>query len=244
VYFFGFVHAALAAFVAIRYAVSFDDTLVRLWMLQTVVAWLIHMLLIEPVRVLVAQEWSRVRARRESMRITVGLDETVSAWTEQDLSSGTFGSLTSSARRRQQLPAERDVRFDRDVMARSGCGQVTFVHSSDFDRNGVFNYFGTSGGLHAYRNPTAHGVVNVHHSDLPGSLAEGDATTIVGREPWRADCLTQDVANSWIQVNLPEHRYLCPSQYSIRHGYYSRSHALRTWVLQGSVDGSSWEDMF
>ena len=48
--------------------------------------------------------------------------------------------------------------------------------------------------------------------------------------------------NSWMSVDLGEGRSLVPRHYCLRHSA-QHNHELRTWMLQGSLDGQEWHTL-
>ena len=109
---------------------------------------------------------------------------------------------------------------------------------SDFDRNGLFYWLGTNGGLLPdWSNPSKYGLVHVTSSDGP-QLPFGTVHDILSRDSSARNCHTNNKADSWFAVDLG--LWLVPTAYTLRHARgYSKS-ALRNWVLEASKDGKSW----
>lgn len=108
----------------------------------------------------------------------------------------------------------------------------------DFDSNGIVFHIGTNGGHHSFRNPHVEQIVAVTHSDMPGSLASGKPEDLLSRED--RDVLTSDNVNAWVCLDLGPGVGVMPLQYSLKHGFASRAHALRNWVVEASADGERW----
>ena len=51
---------------------------------------------------------------------------------------------------------------------------------------------------------------------------------------------TTGTPNSWMSVDLGAHVRLRPTHYCLRHTQHGADHALRHWVLEGSVDEEAW----
>jgi len=121
--------------------------------------------------------------------------------------------------------------------------RVEVVAHTTFDRNGLVYFLGTEGGTAPFRNPHELKLLTVCHSDFPYALGDGEPALLVAREPWRVDVMTADRVESWIGVDLGPDCCLAPTAYSMQHGYFARQNAVRSWVLQGSVDDVTWEDL-
>jgi hypothetical protein len=92
-------------------------------------------------------------------------------------------------------------------------------------------------GLPVFKNPHKAGRVKVHSS----SLAKGSRFTLVDISP--ADVWTNDVPSSWFSIDFGPHRHICLTYYSLRHGGNYKADSLRTWDLQGSMDGIQWKTL-
>eukprot|EP00029_Vermamoeba_vermiformis_P014214 TRINITY_DN933_c0_g1_i1.p1 TRINITY_DN933_c0_g1~~TRINITY_DN933_c0_g1_i1.p1 ORF type:complete len:527 (+),score=102.64 TRINITY_DN933_c0_g1_i1:1405-2985(+) len=117
---------------------------------------------------------------------------------------------------------------------RAQMGRV-FEYSSDFDENGVIHYLGTNGRKNEWKNPALTGAVKVTAS----SIEKGKEIYIVdktSKEVW-----TKEIPSSWFAIDLRKGKSLLPTYYTLRHGASSKMDCLRSWVLQGSDDGSTWE---
>jgi len=70
------------------------------------------------------------------------------------------------------------------------------------------------------------------------SIEKGQPHELVSREP--SELWSKDIPASWFSIDLGKNRKVVPSYYTIRHGGNYRADSLRTWDLQGSVEGSTW----
>jgi hypothetical protein len=118
---------------------------------------------------------------------------------------------------------------------RAQIGRI-FEYKSDLDANGVIYFLSTNGGKAEWKNSSLTGAVKLSSS----SIEKGKLHTLVEREP--AELWTKDVPSSWLAIDLRQGRLL-PTQYTLRHGGNSKSDALRTWLLQASNDGTSWDEI-
>ncbi|VDN22260.1 unnamed protein product [Gongylonema pulchrum] len=117
--------------------------------------------------------------------------------------------------------------------------KISFLYTSDFDENGIIYWLGTNGGTVAeWTNPASVSVVCVTCSDGE-RLPYGRHEDILSRDVNALNCHTSDDKNAHFTVDLGV--YVYPDTYTLRHARgYGRS-ALRTWLLQGSVDGNTWD---
>ena len=92
-------------------------------------------------------------------------------------------------------------------------------------------FLGTKSHSTAYANP--------HKSDdVKASRSYDGAEDFVGRE--KVDCYTDNVANSWMTVDLGFGRALQVDHYCLRHGYENVKYVLRNWNLEGSNNNIDW----
>lgn len=114
---------------------------------------------------------------------------------------------------------------------------VNLVWQHDRDNNGLFYHLGTAaGGTKAYRNPHEAGLVNVTTSSIRREYSP--ASMLVARGP--CQIVTQNVAGSWVCVDIGAERRLMPTRYLLRSRDDYDGHHLRTWRLEGSRDGQKW----
>lgn len=109
-----------------------------------------------------------------------------------------------------------------------------FEFTSDFDTNGIIYHVATMGNTQPWANPVLQGRIQV----LASSLERGQGSDLVARKGM--DCWSRDVPSSWVSFDLGPKRAVIPTAYSLRHGMNFRSDSLRTWDLQGSINGENW----
>lgn len=117
--------------------------------------------------------------------------------------------------------------------------KLTFVYSSDFDDQGLIYWLGTNAKTtNDWTNPASVQVVHVMSSD--GSRQPyGRPEDIFSRDVNALNCHTSDDKNAHFTMDLGV--YIYPTMYTLRHARgYGRS-ALRSWLLQGSRNGRSWD---
>jgi len=102
---------------------------------------------------------------------------------------------------------------------------------------GIIGWISTNHGRTNYRNPHNTGKVKVHSS----SLAKGSLWVLVDSTP--SDVWTKDVPSSWFSIDFGPHRRVTVSNYSLRHGGNYVADTLRSWELQGSIDGVNWKSI-
>ena len=113
---------------------------------------------------------------------------------------------------------------------------LQFQFESNFDTNGVLYHIGTAGGTLFYQNPHTAGDVVVSWS----SVGEGSVDHFVQhRHASPVASYTNNVVNSWMQVDLGPDRSLRPTHYCLRHDA-TNGHAPMNWRLEGSNDGTNW----
>jgi hypothetical protein len=126
--------------------------------------------------------------------------------------------------------------------------QPTFGAPGAFDNSGVIYGLATKDGTRKYCNPHTHDAIVadissasrlllfnqadpqrfVQHQGMPGSMREN---------------ITKNEKGSWMSVDIGKDRTFLLNHYCLRHGNDSASEAggcLRSWQLQGSLDGSTW----
>eukprot|EP01120_Amphizonella_sp_Union-15-10_P010313 TRINITY_DN4110_c0_g1_i1.p1 TRINITY_DN4110_c0_g1~~TRINITY_DN4110_c0_g1_i1.p1 ORF type:complete len:282 (+),score=26.06 TRINITY_DN4110_c0_g1_i1:162-1007(+) len=111
---------------------------------------------------------------------------------------------------------------------------ITFSLNRDNSNffKGIIGWIATNCGQEEWQNPHKLGRVKVHSP----TLSKGNWATLVDKES--AEIWTQDMPNMWFSIDL--RRLILPSAYSLRHGGNWKADAIRTWDLQGSVDGVNW----
>ena len=121
---------------------------------------------------------------------------------------------------------------------RIGSG-IECLFSSAFDTNGVLYHIATDGGKVAYRNPHTAGLVVVSESSRAGVLIYDPQRFVEHTHDQPVFNSTQNLASSWMAVDLGEGRALRADHYCLRSGKHP-TYNLRNWELQGSHDGKSW----
>lgn len=101
--------------------------------------------------------------------------------------------------------------------------------------HGIVRWIGTKEGTEPWKNPHITGRVKVHSS----SLAKGSRQILVDKTPNQV--WTNDTPSSWFSIDFGPHRRITPTYYSLRHGGNYKGDTLRTWDLQGSIDGVTWK---
>ena len=115
----------------------------------------------------------------------------------------------------------------------------TFTGPPFYDNNGVIYYLATAGGTRPWANPHEAGVVTVSFSSDAGY---GVNRFVANKAPAAGEyCHTNSLANSWMSVSLNGRRVI-PNTYVISSDQYGLSGAdlLRSWRLEGSLDGTTW----
>lgn len=110
-----------------------------------------------------------------------------------------------------------------------------FEYTAD-DTHGIMYHIATQGGSAPWVNPVTSGRISILASS--GSLERGNPQDIVELKP--QDVWSRDVPSSWITIDLGPKRAVVPTAYTLRHGMNFRSDSLRTWDLQGSINGENW----
>lgn len=111
----------------------------------------------------------------------------------------------------------------------------TFVYDSDGDANGVAYFLGTNLGAIPWENPHTAGRCVCQAS----SLQAGTVTLFVDRAPPDfSDSGTDNIANSWISIDLGSSRTLVPTDYTLRNRAFDGTRPVRNWKLQGSNDSA------
>ncbi len=112
---------------------------------------------------------------------------------------------------------------------------LLFEYTRDGDGQGVLGFLATQGKARAWTNPHETGAVRVAAS----SLADGASLAALLADPAlpAGRCVTKAEPQSWLAVDLLT-CCVSPTHYTLRHYATHDGEAVRTWLLQGSVDGS------
>ncbi|KAJ4456534.1 putative E3 ubiquitin-protein ligase HECTD1 [Paratrimastix pyriformis] len=116
---------------------------------------------------------------------------------------------------------------------------IVFTYQHDMDEQGLFYYLGTQGRTQPWQNPAQAGWVTVTRS----SESTGNVSDALGRQP--CNNFTDNLPNSWYQVDLGAGRLFAPTRYTLRHsnGPSYAEARLQSWRLEGSLDGASWRTL-
>jgi hypothetical protein len=124
-----------------------------------------------------------------------------------------------------------------------GCRELLYMY--DGDHNGVCRHLGTVGGTQQWVNPVASGRLRVWASSPncrgtdPRALVGGNFSRVNFAGPRREGPGSQ--LSAWWALDLgPGTRLVC-NYYTLRAD--GSADFLRSWVLQGSGDGSIWVDL-
>jgi hypothetical protein len=104
-----------------------------------------------------------------------------------------------------------------------------------FDKKGVLHHIATEGGTSEWVNPHTAGRVVASRSSAGFGLGTADRF-VSGPDERPGPSYTDDIPNSWMQVDLGFTRALVVTHYALRsdaHGGYK----LRNWQLQGAAGG-------
>jgi len=99
---------------------------------------------------------------------------------------------------------------------------------------GIIYNFSTKNGLSKWENPSDGGVIKVTRS----SAGFGNASDILEEKPM--PCSTENLEDSWFQLDLGQDKSIVPKEYLFCHGWLSSDGCARNWVFEGSVDGDKW----
>ncbi|EDW86666.2 uncharacterized protein Dwil_GK23521 [Drosophila willistoni] len=151
----------------------------------------------------------------------------------------TVGQLTKYLLKmvaKQWYDMDRSTYFYLKIMRESKSG-LSFLHSFDFDEEGLLYYIGSNAKTYEWVNPAQYGLVQVTSSEGK-VLPYGKLEDILSRDSVSLNCHTKDNKKAWFSIDLGV--YIIPNAYSLRHARgYGRS-ALRNWLLQSSRDGLTW----
>lgn len=111
---------------------------------------------------------------------------------------------------------------------------LRFEYRKDFDENGILFWISTNACREPWVNPDMGGKIKVTAS----SIEKGVPCELVSRSP--TELWTKDVPASWFMIDMGRNRRVIPNYYTLRHGGNYKADSLRTWDLQGSVDGGQW----
>ena len=193
--------------------------------------------------------WTRSKERvtvggdRVTARLVSAADGSATEATAADAGDGTYSvsyAVTSAGEYRLDVVVNgRAVRGSPFAVSVVATRVFTFSGPPYYDNNGVIYYLATGGGTRPWTNPHESGVVTVSFT----SVYDGTVAMFVANKvPADGDyCYTNSAANSWMSVSLNGKRVI-PTGYVLStdgcgvQGY----NLLRSWHLEGSLDGSTW----
>ena len=107
-----------------------------------------------------------------------------------------------------------------------------FVQYDPKGDKGVLYWLGTNGNVTPYVNPTKNGKIAIEASALGKESCSLDV--FVGRDLVRG--LLNDQKHCWFTIWI-KNDLLLPTHYSFRHYSTKDSHAIRSWCVEGTLDG-------
>ncbi|CAD5227639.1 unnamed protein product [Bursaphelenchus xylophilus] len=131
------------------------------------------------------------------------------------------------------------MEFVRNLNAKHAQNEaLELKYESDFDTNGLIWYIGTNGTTQSeWINPAAVGVLHITSTD-GSKLPYGCYEDILSRDVNPLNCHTSD--NKDIAITIDLGVVFKPSAYTLRHARGYGKSALRTWDLEGSLDGKGF----
>ncbi|CAD5221557.1 unnamed protein product [Bursaphelenchus okinawaensis] len=119
-----------------------------------------------------------------------------------------------------------------------GRDPIDLKYESDFDTNGLIWYLGTNALTQSeWINPAAVGVLHITSSD-GSKLPYGCYEDMLSRDVNPLNCHTSDNKDMTITMDLGV--MIAPTAYTLRHSRGYGKSALRTWDLEGSIDGKNY----
>jgi hypothetical protein len=119
----------------------------------------------------------------------------------------------------------------------------TFTYASDGDTNGAIYWIGAKGGTFAVPVPNTGSALVAEgfelRLDTSGLFSASFPLMMCVDRNTNTPTATSDVAGSWIRFDF-RWRRLKPNRYSLRTRGDSDTGHPRSWVLEGSNDGSAW----
>ncbi len=171
-----------------------------------------------------------LKALKEKPNPYVDVEEIIDAlWARIGrLENSTSSTLTTNSPQQQQEVLKSNLKPRKNRV---------FTYQSDFDRNGILYWLGTSMGVEKYINPLDRGFVKVEHS---ANLETGKTSDLISFEPARANLVSR--ANTTVTLTFTD-IVIMPTVYTLRHTLSRDTECLRNWKLQGSHDGVSFVDL-
>eukprot|EP01117_Protostelium_nocturnum_P012521 TRINITY_DN4616_c0_g1_i1.p1 TRINITY_DN4616_c0_g1~~TRINITY_DN4616_c0_g1_i1.p1 ORF type:complete len:1440 (-),score=517.76 TRINITY_DN4616_c0_g1_i1:179-4498(-) len=116
-----------------------------------------------------------------------------------------------------------------------------FEYVSDFDKNGLLFWIGTSEGEKLYTNPLVAGQVRVTTSHNMYST-DMRVEEIIGRSRG-SSCYWGGSSPQWFILDLKHRRLRC-NGFTLRHGYQASNSFIQDWEFSASNDGVHWTVLF
>lgn len=113
--------------------------------------------------------------------------------------------------------------------------QRSSSYTTDFAGDGIIAHLATDDGQTEYVNPALKGYLTISASSIATDSDPKEA--IVGNQTVR--CVSNTEPDAWMAINF-RNRRVKPAHYTLRHYSSWGTEALRNWVLEASVDGTSW----
>jgi hypothetical protein len=104
-----------------------------------------------------------------------------------------------------------------------------FKYVSDFDQNGIIYYLGQQQS-DVWQNPHEH-LLTLKSSSV--DCLFHDVSTVTSRSS-TLPFWTRNELHSWIQIDFGPKHMVCPTAYTLRHGFSKPRDGIRNWVLEGS----------
>jgi hypothetical protein len=116
-----------------------------------------------------------------------------------------------------------------------------FEYVSDFDKNGLLYWIGTSEGEKPWTNPFSVGqiVITTSHPMYSGGMRIED---IVSREGGNS-CYWGSTCPQYFILDL-KHRRLRPNYFTLRHGYQAANSYIQNWTFACSNDQVNWLTLY
>jgi E3 ubiquitin-protein ligase HECTD1 len=116
--------------------------------------------------------------------------------------------------------------------------KIELQHHSNFDENGLIYLLGTLGKQIYFENPAKKWMVNISASSI--SPDSDKPSEIASRRECNVCTTAEDHPTITIEFNQVS---IIPTKYSIKNSNKKGAGALRSWILQGSKDGNSWDKL-
>ncbi|XP_062227782.1 BTB/POZ domain-containing protein At2g30600 isoform X2 [Phragmites australis] len=139
----------------------------------------------------------------------------------------------------QWMPASYEC--ERFQHRRSSYKELQYI--SDGDNNGVIYYAGTSFGKHQWMNPVLAKNITVMASSPNCRYTDPKALVSKNYQGtcFAGPCIEEGKKRSWWMVDIGQDHQLMCNYYTVRQD--GSTTFMRSWVLQGSMDGWSWTNL-